>query len=165
MFSIYFITNAQALFKNGYATVCTRIRNNSSFRLHITLLPTPFFQTRPLLIYDLWRILFTITAHFVRAEYIVETEYLDVWPENSATAGKEIYSRITAGGNRVLYPLTTKIYTGCRKTPCPNFLMWQGGQNKDLFLRNYMSEMRLCKAPGRQIGSKVGNQAKTLKYS
>jgi len=28
-----------------------------------------------------------------------------------------------------------------------------------------MTEMRPCSSPGRQIGSKVGNQAKPLKYS
>jgi len=67
--------------------------------------------------------MFATTAHFVRVDHIVETPYLDVRPENSETAGKEIYSRITAGGSRVVHTLTTKIYTGFRKTPCPNFVM------------------------------------------
>ena len=79
---------------------------------------------------------------------------------------KELYTRITAGGSRVPHPLTTKIYTSCRKTPWPNFLEWGGGGPKQRFiLEELLSEMRPCRARGRQIGSKVGNQVKPLKYS
>ena len=41
----------------------------------------------------------------------------------------------------------------------------RGGQNADLLARNYMSEMRPCNTMDRQIRSKVGHQAKPLKYS
>jgi hypothetical protein len=56
-----------------------------------------------------------------------------------------------------------KDYTGCGKTPCPNFVRWWADQNKDLLSRNYILEMCPCSATDHQIGPE--NQAKPLKYS